>query len=121
VVVKKGKGQFLQMFKEIPPHVRLNKGPHGMSPIGYKIGKTHPQKVEKEHKGCHDKEKPVLQGGQQFFYRIFGHHGEKQIRKSYEGCEKHIRPKEFPVGPVIGCEDLQYRFVKGLFAVHIAL
>jgi hypothetical protein len=118
VIVIKRKGQFLKMIKKVPPHIRLNIGAHSVSPIGYKIGKGGAEDIQGNHKAHHNKKETVQICGEQFFYRVFGHHGEHHIGPRDQGGAKHIRRKEFPVGTVVGSEYGNYRPVKAMFISH---
>jgi hypothetical protein len=118
VVVVKREGQFLEMVKKVPPHVGFDIGPHGVPPIGYKIGKAHPEDVEKDHKARHNKKRAVQPAWEELLYGKFGHHREGQIRTRDKGGADHIRRKEFPVGPVIAGENPQQGLINIDFFGH---
>jgi hypothetical protein len=110
VIIVEGKGKLLQVTEKVPPHIRLKVYPHGMSPVGDKIGKGHTEQVHDTHSGDHDKKELIHPIGEEAFYGILGHHGESQVHSGNEGRGKHISYEKFPVGPVIGSENPQGRF-----------
>jgi hypothetical protein len=89
-----------------------------MPPIGNKVGKTHAQKVDKEHHSQHGKKEAEKPAGEEPFYGVFGHHGKGKIHCGDKKSAEHIRSKELPVGLVISGENLQQGFVKIVFYGH---
>jgi hypothetical protein len=120
VIVVKGKGQFLEMGKEIPPHIRFDIGAYGMTPIGHKIRKGGTEDIETHHKAHHDEEKAVQIRGEQFFYRVFSHHGKEHVGRRDQRSAEHIRGEEYPVGAVVGGEYGKYGPVEILFIMHVS-
>jgi hypothetical protein len=112
VVVIERKRQFLQMVKKVPPHIRLDIGPHGVAPVGNEKGKAQPEYIDKHHQYYHAYEKAQEILAEQFFQGVPGEHGKDQIHSGDEQGAEHIRREELPVGPVVGRENFQGRTVE---------
>ncbi len=105
------KAQLLHVAEQVPADIRLHQDAEGVAPVADDILEHRPQGKGHKHHRHHREKRAVSALGQQLVHAPAGDVGKRQIDQGDHQRAGEIHNEQLPMGPEVGEEDRQRRFL----------